>query len=107
LNYKILDEEMNDEQMFTASDFERMDCPPRDWGNAAEIANQKIQPLLRKLEIAVEALKDLCDAVDATNEASVGIFQIASIHGCKYSGPTHQLELKAAKEALAEMGKAK
>lgn len=48
-----------------------------------------------------EALRQLCDKLDAIEKDSLGSFQIAAIHGVPYSGPNWSEDYNAAKAALA------
>ena len=48
-----------------------------------------------------EALKDLVAALDACQPGITAAFTFAHIHGQRYDGPTYEVELKAARKALA------
>ena len=48
-----------------------------------------------------EALRDLVAALDACQPGITAAFTFAHIHGQRYDGPTYEVELKAARKALA------
>lgn len=49
------------------------------------------------------ALRSLVAKVDECTEASIGIFRIAAIHGCAYSGPNYKTEMDEARAVLATL----
>ena len=49
-----------------------------------------------------EALAALINRVELCGKESAGVFQIAALHGCAYTGPNWVNELEAAKNVLAK-----
>ena len=45
-------------------------------------------------------LRNLVDKLDAIDKVVTGVFVMAAIHGCEYSGPNYGEELKAARKVL-------
>ena len=45
-------------------------------------------------------LRNLVDKLDTIDKAVTGVFVMAKIHGCEYSGPNYGEELKAARKVL-------
>ena len=47
-----------------------------------------------------KALRNLVDKLDAIDKVVTGVFVMAAIHGCEYSGPNYGEELKVARKVL-------
>lgn len=61
-----------------------------------------IDALQARLDEAERLLRNLVRAVEATDEASKGVFILAHVHGHPYDGPNHGEQLDAARAFLAK-----
>ncbi len=66
----------------------------------------ELEPIPTPSPDVVEALKALILKLDAVNTATIGVFQMAVIHGMAYNGPNYAVELANAKAALAALTEA-